>query len=71
MNTIITHFVEKCTKNFYESIEKIFNENGTVTDLTVSLKKDFDELGVELVKYALESVDNELCGDPAQKNHGA
>lgn len=67
MNTIITHFVEKCTKNFYESIEKIFNENGTITDLTVSLKKDFDELGVELVKYALESVDNELCGDPARK----
>ena len=59
MNTIITHFVEKCTENFNETLEKIFSENGTVTDLTVSLKKEFDRLGVEPVKYALESVDNE------------
>ncbi len=34
MNTIITHFVEKCTENFNETLKKIFPENGTVTDLT-------------------------------------
>lgn len=67
MNTIITQFVEKCTKNFYGAIEKIVKDNGTVSDLTVSLKKDFDELGVELVRFALESVDNELCNDSARK----
>ena len=67
MNTIISQFVEKCTKNFYEAIENIVKENGTVGDLTVSLKKDFDELGVKLVQYALESVDNELCNDAARK----
>ena len=67
MNTIISQFVEKCTKNFYGAIEKIVGENGTVSDLTVSLKKDFDELGVKLVQFALESVDNELCNDSARK----
>lgn len=67
MNTIISQFVENCTKNFYEAIEKIVKENGTVGDLTISLKKDFDELGVKLVQYALESVDNELCNDSMRK----
>lgn len=67
MNTIISQFVENCTKNFYEAIEKIVKENGTVGDLTVSLKKDFDELGIKLVQYALESVDNELCNDSMRK----
>ena len=67
MNTIISQFVENCTKNFYEAIEKIVKENGTVGDLTVSLKKDFDELGVKLVQFALESVDNELCNDSMRK----
>ena len=66
MNTIISQFVEKCTKNFYETIERIVKENGTVGDLTISLKKDFDELGVKLVQYALESIDNELCDDLTQ-----
>ena len=67
MNTIVSQFVEKCTKNFYGTIEKIVKENGTVADLTISLKKDLDELGVKLVQYALESVDNELCNDPVRK----
>lgn len=67
MNTIISQFVENCTKNFYEAIEKIVEENGTVGDLTISLKKDFDELGVKLVQYALESVDNVLCNDSMRK----
>lgn len=67
MNTIISQFVENCTKNFYEAIEKIIKENGTVGDLTISLKKDFDDLGVKLVQFALESVDNELCNDAARK----
>lgn len=67
MNTIITQFVEKCTKNFYEAIEKIVRENGTVGDLTVSLKKDFDELGVKLVQFALETIDDELCNDSLRK----
>lgn len=67
MNTIITQFVEKCTKNFYEAIEKIVTESGSVGDLTISLKKDFDKLGVELVQFALESVDNELCNDSVRK----
>lgn len=67
MNTIISQFVEKCTKNFYGAIEKIIRENGTVGDLTISLKKDFDELGVKLVQFALESVDNELCNDSMRK----
>ena len=35
MNTIISQFVQKCTKNFYGAIEKIVKENGTVGDLTV------------------------------------
>ena len=67
MNTIISQFVEKCTKNFYGAIEKIVRENGTLGDLTISLKKDFDELGVKLVQFALESVDNELCNDSMRK----
>ena len=67
MNTIISQFVENCTKNFYEAIEKIVKDNGTLGDLTISLKKDFDELGVKLVQYALESIDNELCNDSMRK----
>ena len=38
MNTIISQFVEKCTKNFYEAIEKIVKEGGTVGDLNLQTR---------------------------------
>lgn len=67
METIITEFTEKCTKMFCEAITKIIESKGDITDLTMKLKGSFDNLGIEMVKYALEMVDNELCNDKMRK----
>ncbi len=68
MEVILTRFMEKCTKNFYEVITKITNEGGDISDLTLSLKQNLDNLGVELVKFAIETVDNELCKNKLRKS---
>lgn len=67
MEAILTEFVGKCTKIFYEAITKITDGGGDISDLTMNLKGNFDNLGIEMVKYALETVDNELCNDKMRK----
>lgn len=67
MKAILTQFTEKYTKNFYEVLIKITNEGGDISDLTLSLKQNLDNLGVELIKFALETVDSELCNNKMRK----
>ena len=67
MEAILTEFMGKYTKIFYEVITKITDGEGDISDLTMNLKGNFDNLGIEVVKYALEMVDNELCNNKMRK----
>lgn len=67
MEAILTEFTEKCTEIFYEVIAKITEDSGDISDLTMTLKDNFDKLGIEMVRYALEMVDNELCNNKMRK----
>lgn len=67
METILAEFAEKCTKIFYEVLTKITDGECDISNLTMSLKEQFDSLGIDTVKYALEMVDNELCENKVRK----
>ena len=69
MEPIIQKIIEKISKSYEKEIEKLISERKDISEYVLATKKTLDEVGVALVKEALETVDQAYKSSKARKRN--
>ncbi|WP_350344234.1 ISLre2 family transposase [Proteinivorax tanatarense] len=67
MNKIIQEVMKKITHEYTQSVEKMLDNNADVSDLILEVKKTLDDVGVTLIKEALEITDDVIRDSKSRK----
>lgn len=67
MDTIIYEVTTKIINEFTNSFKTMLNEEKDISYLIINMKKTLDEIGVEMIKFALESVDEMIRESSSRK----
>ena len=67
MNTIIHQIIEKITKDIKDNIEDLMLNSRDISKFIQNTSKSLDEIGVMIVKEALEMLDEVIRGSSKRK----